>query len=135
MARKLDGEQQADLTAFVNALADRAGYTTTAEWSRDSGYPAPNLSNLRNANGAIDGYNLLRLIRAASDRIAVDPVDLAAGLATAADGSPESIADRLEAVEETMTELAKLIREGLEVRAAPESSASRRGSSRGGRAE
>ena len=49
MARDLDPQQQADLTEFVNAIADLAGYTTTAEWARESGYPASNLSNLRNA--------------------------------------------------------------------------------------
>lgn len=132
MARKLDNEQQADLTAFVNALALRAGYTTTAEWARDSGYPAPNLSNLRNGNGAIDGYNLLRLIRAAASRIDVAPIDLAVERASGAAASRGSFADRLEAVEGTMTELASLIRQGLEARAVPESDASRHGTSRGG---
>lgn len=135
MARKLDGEQQADLTAFVNSLASRAGYETTAEWARDSGYPASNLSNLRNGRGAVDGYNLLRLMRAAAERIAVEPVALAAELASARDGSAGSIVGRLVAVEETMTELASLIRQGLEAREAPESSASRHDKSRGGHAE
>jgi hypothetical protein len=68
MARSLDEHQQAELSAFVNELAEAAGYTTTAEWARESGYPASNLSELRNGNRSVDGYNLLRLIRAAAAR-------------------------------------------------------------------
>jgi hypothetical protein len=130
MARKLDDEQQADLTGFVNRLAESAGYKTTAEWSRDSGYPAPNLSNLRNGNGAVDGYNLLRLIRAAADKAGRDPLTLAVEQAEDA----RTIADRLAEVEKGITELASLIRQGLQAREAPGSAASPRGTSRGGRA-
>lgn len=88
MARKLEPWQQDELTAFVNALADAAGYKTTADWATDSGYPASNLSNLRNANMGVDGYNLLRLIRAAAARSGRTPVELAQAIA---DESPESI--------------------------------------------
>lgn len=130
MARKLDDEQQADLTAFVNRLAESAGYTTSAEWSRDSGYPAPNLSKLRNGVGAVDGYNLLRLIRAAASKADRDPLILAAEQVEDA----RTIADRLEEVERGMTELASLIRQGIQSRGDRGSAASPRGTSRGGRA-
>lgn len=129
MARQLDERQQADLTAFVNALADRAGYTTTAEWSRDSGYPAPNLSNLRNGRGAIDGYNLLRLIRAAAARAETAAEDLAtelAGASTALDG-------RLRAVEDGLTALASEIRRSLESPEAAGSASAQREKSQGDR--
>lgn len=78
MSRALDPKQQAELTEFVNDLAKTAGYTTTAEWARDSGYPAPNLSKLRGGKGAIDGYNLLRLIRVAAARAKLDPLAISA---------------------------------------------------------
>lgn len=109
MARSLDQNQQRELTTFVNAIAQRAGYETTAEWARDSGYPAPNLSNLRNGRGAIDGYNLLRLIRAAAKRAGVSPADLAETQAA----ETEELSDRLRAVEEGLTDLASEIRRSL----------------------
>lgn len=77
MARSLDAAQRLDLVEFVDELYTAAGYSTLAEWARDSGYPAPNLSNLRNGKGAIDGYNLLRLIRAAAERAGASPSELA----------------------------------------------------------
>lgn len=126
MARKLDKEQQADLTAFVNDLASHAGYETTAEWARDSGYPAPNLSNLRNARGAVDGYNLLRLIRAAAERSGADPVTLAEEQAATPGGSREQIVERLQAVENGMTELASEVRRALLQRQAARGSSAAR---------
>lgn len=121
MARDLDRRQQADLTAFVNAVADAAGYTTTAEWARESGYPASNLSNLRNGRGGVDGYNLLRLIRAAGSRIQASPEQLALGIALgiAEVDDAESIARRLD-------EIAALVTEALEeLRARPAQPAAR----------
>lgn len=113
MARALDAQQQGELSAFVNELAALAGYTTTAEWARDSGYPAPNLTNLRNGKGAVDGYNLLRLIRAAAQRAGEDPLRLAASAARpaarSADPSNAELARRLEEVADLVTEgLARL---------------------------
>jgi hypothetical protein len=125
MARKLDDEQQADLSAFVNRLAESAGYKTTAEWSRDSGYPAPNLSNLRNGVGAVDGYNLLRLIRAAAVKAERDPLSLAVEQVEDA----RTIADRLAEVEQGLTDLTSLIREGIQARGARGSAASPPGTS------
>lgn len=87
MARDLDEHQRRELSDFVNQLAEAAGYTTTAEWARDAGYPAPNLGNLRNGKSAVDGYNLLRLMRAASRRIAAGGQGVDAVLITA-DGEP-----------------------------------------------
>lgn len=113
MARPLDDRQQGELSAFVNALAEAAGYTTTAEWARDSGYPPPNLSNLRNGRGAIDGFNLLRLIRAAAARTEMTPDQLALGLAraTAGDASEESIGRRLDELAALVTEALSLLRD------------------------
>jgi hypothetical protein len=116
MARDLDHRQQAELTDFVNRLAQLGGYTTTAEWARQSGYPASNLSNLRNARGGVDGYNLLRLIRAAAERMEIQPEELAVTTARvqAEDAGDEMIASRLD-------ELAGLVSEALELlRAAAE---------------
>jgi len=120
MARALDEEQQAELTAFVNELASAAGYTTTAEWSRESGYPASNLSNLRNGRGAIDGFNLLRLIRAAAARANREPREMATALTA---GDEARLARRLDEMGAGMTELARLLRESLGEPAAGESPA------------
>jgi hypothetical protein len=114
MARKLDEQQQRLLTDFVNRLAAQAGYTTTAEWARESGYPASNLSNLRNGRGAVDGYNLVRLIRAAAARAAVEPPQLATDAAESPSVSGGEVADRLQGVEKGLTELATLMRQRLE---------------------
>lgn len=96
MARSLDRKQQRELSAFVNRLAEAAGYESTAEWARDSGYPAPNLSNLRNGKGAIDGYNLLRLITSAAARAKTNRRTLALA-AAGTDGA--TIEDRLDSLE------------------------------------
>jgi hypothetical protein len=77
MARKLDARQQEELSSFVDALAEIGGFSSTAEWARESGYDRSALSDLRNRNGAIDGYNLLRLIRVAATRARLDPEHLA----------------------------------------------------------
>lgn len=108
MARPLDERQQAELTAFVNALGELGGYTSHAEWARDSGYPAPNLSELRGGKKAVDGYNLLRLIRAAAARAEAAPDDLAVAIAQALEAGESSdlIARRLE-------ELAAAVQEAL----------------------
>lgn len=113
MAENLDASQRAALSAFVNGIAQAAGYTTTAEWSRDSGYPAPNLSKLRGGKGAVSGYNLLRLIRAGAARTEMTPEQLALGLAraTAEDASEESIGRRLDELAALVTEALKLLRD------------------------
>lgn len=109
MARPLDLRQRQELAAFANALFDAAGYPSTAEWARDSDYPAPNLSELRNAKAGVDGYNLFRLIRAAAVRVGVTPEELAGDLARRVNGgSAESIDGRLE-------ELSGLVKRALEL--------------------
>lgn len=90
MARQLDPGEQDELTSFVNALYERAGYTRIAAWAADAGLPASNLSKLRNRRGGIDGYNLLKLINAAALRAGVPAVDLAVG------ASQRSVAQRLD---------------------------------------
>lgn len=108
MARKLDDQQRTELAAFLNQVADAAGYTTTAEWARDSGIPASNLSNMRNGKRAVDGYNLLRLMRAAAVRMDADgPVAVPRRLLAAADGDrlPFENSLRLEALEAKVSEL------------------------------
>lgn len=120
MARSLDVRQQAELTAFVNALADAADYRTTADWARDSGYAYPNLTNLRNAKGAVDGYNLLRLIRAAAARtdLTTEQLALVLARATAADASEASIASRLEDLAAGVKEALELLKQARDERAA-----------------
>lgn len=114
MARGLDDRQQAELTDFVNALYDSAGYKTTAEWARDSGYAYPNLTNLRNGRGAVDGYNLLRLIRAAADRAELGPAQLAVAIeraqAAAAQGGDATTELRLEELSTLVAEALGLLR-------------------------
>lgn len=107
MARPLDERQQAELTAFVNSLAELAGYTSHAEWARDAGYPAPNLTNLRNAKGAIDGYNLLRLIHAAARRAQLEPEVLALLAERVADQDDET------SIQTRLDELAGLVAQAL----------------------
>lgn len=124
MARKLEEWQQQELTAFVNAIADAAGYKKTADWARDSGYPASNLSDLRNAKAGVDGFNLLRLIRAAADRSGQTAEDLAQATA---DESPESI--RLHLAK--LTTLVTSALEQLEALAAPPERAGGRKGQRG----
>lgn len=109
MSRRLDKPQQHELSAFVNALAETAGYETTAEWARDSGYSYPNLINLRNGKGAVDGFNLLRLIRSAAQRAGLATEDLA--LKAAASGDPDLVAN----VSARLDELAGLMAEALQL--------------------
>lgn len=104
MARGLDEHQQRELTAFVNRLFERAGYRTTADWSRDSGYPAPNLSMLRNGKAGIDGYNLLKLIEAAAERAMVSEEEMA----IAAAPRPESLAAAVKEVRALLGELERV---------------------------
>lgn len=109
MARKLDSGQQQALTDFVNTLGALAGYSNTAQWARDSGYAYPNLSKLRNAKGAIDGYNLLRLLQAAAERTEMPLEHLAvltARLEAAVDDPTRELVRRL-------GELEALVAEGL----------------------
>jgi hypothetical protein len=114
MARSLDDRQQAELTAFVNAIAEAAGYETTAEWARDSGYAYPNLTNLRNGKGAVDGYNLFRLIRAAAARTDITVDQLALGIAQAtAEGTSDYAVDlRLAQLNTQVGEALELLRSG-----------------------
>lgn len=111
MARALDATQQAELSAFVNRLAQIAGYETTAEWARDSGYPASNLSNLRNGRGSVDGYNLLRLVRAAAARAHLDELDLA--LVTTGRPPARSAEPTNAELGRRLEEVAALVTEGL----------------------
>lgn len=90
MARALDQHQLRELAGFVNDLADLGGYQTSAEWARDSGFPAPNLSNLRNARAGVDGYNLLRLLRAVAARLDRVAEEVATAAATGGAPSPET---------------------------------------------
>lgn len=71
MARPLDDQQRQELRAFAEGLYSLAGYTSAAQWERDSGVEHSTVSRFRNGTGGIDGYNLLRLIRAASARVQI----------------------------------------------------------------
>src|SRR4051794_27941851 len=127
MGRSLDDKQQQELTAFVNAIATAAGYETSAEWARDSGYAYPNLTKLRAGRGAVDGFNLLRLLRAAASRSDLTTDQLALGLAraTAPDAEAESVHARLDELTELVTEALELLRQAAEPEAPPQSEAQR----------
>jgi hypothetical protein len=90
VARKLDQAQVRELSAFVAELKALGGYEVSAEWARDSGYPAPNLSKLENGVGAIDGYNLLRLIRSSARRAGISPATAAAQASATARGADDA---------------------------------------------
>ena len=104
MARPLDLRQRKGLAEFVNALFNAADYPSTAEWSRDSGYPAPNLSDLRNAKAGVDGYNLFRLIQAAAARTDTAPEELAR----------ESVDVSVASIGRDLRELTGLVHQALE---------------------
>lgn len=107
MARKLDRSQIRELRDFVAELKALGGYRVSAEWARDSGYPAPNLSKLETGAGAIDGYNLLRLIKASAARADLTPAVAAAqasGLAGRAEDDPE-LAAQLEELADLLERL------------------------------
>lgn len=107
VARQLDQAQLGELTEFVAALKQLGGYAVSAEWARDAGYPAPNLSRVENGVAAIDGYNLLRLIRASAARAGLTASETAAA-AAATRLEPERFGDDLEFVAE-LEELADLL--------------------------
>lgn len=102
MAAQRGKRELRELAAFVNALADRAGYSSSAAWARDANYPEPNLSRLRAEKASIDGYNLLRLIKAASVRIHEEEVALALTVSPPRADLSE-VVSRLEAVVARLT--------------------------------
>src|SRR5262249_4029598 len=73
-------------------------------------YPPPNLSRLRNGLGAVDGYNLLRLIRAAASKAQTQDLELVLALEqrSATDGEPSNLE-----ILRHLDEVAILISEGL----------------------
>lgn len=100
MARKLDQTQLDEFAAFLEELAQRGDWKTDAEWSRQSGVHAVNLSEARTGKSQLDGYNLLRLIRATAERTASAQNDAAisasraTGPLAALEAKVEEIADR-----------------------------------------
>lgn len=113
MARSLDAHQKQELAAFVKALFDAAGYKTIAQWANESDYPASNLSDLRNAKVGVDGYNLLKLIRAAALRLNSTPEDLAAQILRATDDRSfaASVDHRLAQLSDLVLEALNLLRD------------------------
>lgn len=110
MARQLDEHQKAELVSFVEAVFAAGNYETNAELARDSGYPASNISKLRNGRGAIDGFNLLRLIQAAARRTGTPAETIALAAAPASEAVPRSVAD----LERRLEEVADLTARGFE---------------------
>lgn len=110
-----DEAKNAELAAFVNAIARQAGYTTHADWSRDSGFPATNLSEVRSGSAGIDGANLVRLIRAAARRLGSTSEELALGVAEAERAA--AVAEIVRAVDrhvdDRLQELAGMMDEGF----------------------
>lgn len=85
MARGLDRVQKAELVAFLESLYRLGGYTGQAQWAREAGFYTPNLSRAmsRRTNQGVDGYSLLRLIRAAAARAGLSGSDAVMRLAQA----------------------------------------------------
>lgn len=114
MARKLDEAQMAELQAFVDALVEAGGFASNAELARESGYDRSALSDLRNGHGAIDGYNLLRLIRAAAARapeMTTEQLALGLARATAVDAEEETVLARLDELSGLVAEALELLRQ------------------------
>ena len=107
MARALDAQQKDELVEFLEELYRTSGYTTQAEWARDAAFPQANLSKAlsRSNRAGVDGYNLLKLIRAAATRAGARPEEIA--LARARESGPVSLRvdRRLEALEAKVGEL------------------------------
>lgn len=87
----------AELSQFVTELYTWGGYARKSEWARDAGFPAPNLSDVMNGKAGIEGYNLMRLYKAAEKR--------------AASERPVTVADDQE-LREFVQRLLELVREG-----------------------
>lgn len=100
MARKLSTPQETDLALFVRHLYAAGGFASWADFARESGFPATNLSNVQNGKAGIDGSNLLDLIRASARRAELS--DDAAAILAARDsvgvGDSRSLERRLEAL-------------------------------------
>jgi hypothetical protein len=112
----LDEVQLREFAAFLQTLYDLGGFPSDAEWARQSGVHAVNLSNARTGQGQLDGFNLLRLIRSAADRAALPPEQLAiltARLEAAADDPMKEIVRRLRALETVTTEFQDLTAEAV----------------------
>jgi hypothetical protein len=107
MARGLDANQKAELVEFLEDLYRLGGYTKQKTWADEASYYAPNLSKAlnRSESDGIDGYTLLKLMRAAAKRAGISPVE-AARRSAGAEGSQQLPRDRLE-------EVADLVAEGL----------------------
>lgn len=115
MARSLDAQQKAELVEFLEELYRAGGYSTQAQWAREANYHPTGLSDAlnRSKTDGLDGYSLLRLIRAAADRVGAMPVDLAlpTGRASAEHAMESLIARRLEELAEASGEQLILLRE------------------------
>lgn len=133
MARLLDQKQKEELVGFLDELYRLGGYTTQKQWADDANYPPPNLSNALNRKrpDGVDGYTLLKLMRAAAVRAGTTPGTVARRSATA--GRDDETSRRLRAVEEGLTELASLVRLGLDAQGVLESAQPQPETSRAGR--
>jgi hypothetical protein len=109
MTRRREKAQQDELTAFVQALKDAAGYAHTSDWATESGYSYPNLTNLLLGKNGVDGYNLFRLIRAAAARMELPVETLAATKARAEDDLGEVLDQISAGVGEALTMLRALL--------------------------
>src|SRR5581483_8523417 len=102
--RSSDLHQKAELAAFLDNLYRMGGYTSQAQWAREAGYHQVNLSNAMSRTKAdgIDGYNLLRLIRAVSERVAAGPEETALRLARESADGDGDLRRRLAELEATV---------------------------------
>jgi hypothetical protein len=118
VARRLDKKQLEEFKGFLIGLRSLGGYATDAEWARESGVHAVNLSNARTGSAQLDGYNLLRLIVAVARRTKSAPEDTAVQAAVVRAGaqagraaaSVVSVAD-LEAIAGGLEQLSQRVSE------------------------
>lgn len=104
MARGLDKHQKAELADFLDDLYRLGGYTSQAQWAREAGYHQVNLSNAmsRKTDDGLDGYSLLRLARAASERAALPPELTVLRLAKESETDASDLRRRLAVLEATV---------------------------------
>lgn len=110
MARHLSEPQASTLAAFVRALYRAGEFVSWAEFAREAGYPATNLSDVQLGKAGIDGLNLLRLIEAAARRAGRESTSLALEASAAEQPQPShaplSLEAHLEGIAATLRDLA-----------------------------
>lgn len=86
MPRRRSRQERDEVAEFVNRLVDASGAKTTVEFAAMAGLYDSNVSEYRSGSSVPDGYNLLRMIRAAAPAL---------GALGEAAGAPSLVAPRV----------------------------------------